>query len=352
MVNWLEAALVETAQQPCVDESLSIFQKSIDPAWIEMALEKTGTATLRKRRLPAEQVLWLVLGMALLRDRPIDEVVEKLDLVMPDSGNNRIAKSSIVEARQRLGPEPLKWLFERCSKQWALASALKLAWRGLSVFAIDGTTLRVPDSDENRSEFGLASGGTGQSGYPVVRLVTVIAARSHLISSATMGSFSTGEHTLSDPCLAEIPDNSITILDRNFLVSKYMVGFPKSGTNRHWLMRAKKNTKWRVVRELGPGDFLVELEVHHRARRKDPSLPMKYQARALCCQRPGSATHQWLLTSLLESKLYPADELIDLYHERWEIEISYDEIKTHLLEREESIRSRASQGRVGQRPNL
>ena len=105
------------------------LRASIDPAWIDAALAATGTATLRKRRLPAEQVIWLVLGMALYRDRPIDELVEKLDLVMPGSGAKSMAKSAVAQARARLGDQPLKWLFERCAEHWGHDSARRHAWR-------------------------------------------------------------------------------------------------------------------------------------------------------------------------------------------------------------------------------
>jgi len=121
-MTWLDAALEETAASPNLD-SLTTFQTHLDPEWIEEALTATGTATLRKRRLPAEQVLWLVLGMAMMRNRPIDEVASKLDLVLPDRADKPLAKSSIVAARKRLGEEPVRWLFERCAKQWAHASA-------------------------------------------------------------------------------------------------------------------------------------------------------------------------------------------------------------------------------------
>ena len=77
------------AEQDLTEGAFDRIQASIDTAWIEEALEATGTATLRRRRLPAEQVIWLVLGMALYRNRPIDEVVAKLDLARSDSGAER-----------------------------------------------------------------------------------------------------------------------------------------------------------------------------------------------------------------------------------------------------------------------
>ena len=75
------------------------LRKSLNPDWVEQALEATGTATIRRRRLPAEQVIWLVLGMALYRQMPIHELVERLDLVLPGTGRARLAKSAVVQAR-------------------------------------------------------------------------------------------------------------------------------------------------------------------------------------------------------------------------------------------------------------
>src|SRR5438552_1265507 len=87
--------------------------------------ERRSTATLRRRRLPAEQVIWLVLGMALYRDRPIDELVDKLDLALPDRRDLMVARSAVAQARARLGSEPMRWLFERCSRKWAHEAAAK-----------------------------------------------------------------------------------------------------------------------------------------------------------------------------------------------------------------------------------
>ena len=60
----------------------------------------------------------------------------------------------MTQARERLGDEPIRWLFERCAEVWAHASARRHAWRGLAVYGVDGTTLRLPDSDANREHFG------------------------------------------------------------------------------------------------------------------------------------------------------------------------------------------------------
>ena len=94
---------------PADEGAFERLRQSINPEWIEAALEATGTATIRRRRLPAEQVIWLVLGMAIYRQRPIDGLVSHLDLALDGLGTPSMAKSAISQARARLGDEPLKW---------------------------------------------------------------------------------------------------------------------------------------------------------------------------------------------------------------------------------------------------
>jgi hypothetical protein len=320
------------------------LKASIDPAWVDAALAATGTATLRKRRLPAEQVIWLVLGMALYRDRPIDELVERLDLVMPDSGKGSVARSAVAQARARLGAQPLKWLFERCSEEWGHKSARRHAWRGLALYGVDGTTVRVPDSKDNREHFGSQSAGgeRGLSGYPLARGVTMMALRSHLLVGAVFGPYA-DERRYAEQLWPKLPDNALMIADRHFFAAATLIPLHASGANRHWLTRARSTTKYTVLKNLGKGDDLVEMTVSSEARRKDPSLPERWQMRAIAYQIPGFPT-QTLLTSLTDSKQYPAAELQLLYHERWEMELGYDEVKTDMLDRQEAIRSRTPTG--------
>jgi hypothetical protein len=338
---WLEAALAETASYP-TSESLSTFEAHVAPEWIDEALEATGTATIRRRRLPAEQVVWLVLGMALMRDRPMEDVVSKLDLALPGKDTGKIARSTVAQARQRLGPAPMRWLFERCSQAWARKSAESHTWKGLALYALDGSTLRVADSDENRAHFGLG-GGRSESGYPLVRLAALIAARSHLIVGAAFGPYSNSEHHYAEGLWPQIPPNSLTLVDRNFLSARILLGL-QNGANRHWLLRAKSNTSWTIQKKLGHDDLLVEMQVTSNARQQDRTLPETFVVRAIGYSIDRSKPKQWLLTSLLDPKMYSATELVKTYHERWEIELAYDELKTHQLDRVETLRSRSVKG--------
>lgn len=330
-------AVATYASPPDLDE----FRRHIKPEWIDEALTASGIATVRRRRLPAEQVIWVVLGMALFRDRPLEDVVSKLDLALP--GPSTVARSSVTQARARVGSKPVQWLFDRCASKWVHESADAHQWRGLRLYGMDGSWVRVPNTVENREKFGGHSPRGIESGYPMARIVVLMALRSHLLAAANLGRYE-GIHELeyAKPLRDSIPESSLTVLDRGYLSASFLLGI-ESKTDRHWLIRSKKNISFMVIKRFGPDDELVEMKVSAQARAKDPSLPLTWIARRIRYQIPGFK-EQFLLTSLHDSKRFPAREIAELYHERWELEMGYDEIKTEMLEREEVIRSKTPDG--------
>ncbi|NKA10194.1 transposase [Ralstonia solanacearum] len=129
------------AQQPA---DLSRLAEHLPYEWIERAVTATGTASIRRRRLPAEQVVWLVIALAMYRHWSISEVVDSLDLALPNESAAFVSKSAITQARERIGRAPLAWLFKRTAQAWTLQDGARHAIKGLSLWAIDGTTLRTP----------------------------------------------------------------------------------------------------------------------------------------------------------------------------------------------------------------
>ncbi len=339
----LEGALHYTAVRVTPD-SFENFTQHIRPEQVEEALAATGTATIRKRRLPAVQVLWLVLGMALFRNRAIERVLASLDLCLPNATGRLAAKSAIAEARQRLGEDPLAYLFCATAAEWSARSAERHLWHGLGLYVYDGTTMRVPDSPENRTAFGgqFAGEKRGASGYPMVRIVGLMTARSHILSAFRFADYATGEVTLANQLWREIPDRSLTLVDRGAPLPA-LVQLTMSGEQKHFLTRLKSRTTFKVVKKLGRNDSLVEVTLSRQACKENPQLPTTVCLRLIGYQRRGFRPAM-LLTSLLDAVQYPASEVIELYHERWEIELAYDEVKTHLLAREECIRSRTPAG--------
>lgn len=337
----LSDALELTAELPD-SGGFDRFKEHLPLEFIERVLELTGTATVRKRRLPAEVSIWIVLAIAMYRNRPVSEVVEKLDLALPaGEGGKPVAASAIVQARQRLGEEPLAELFKLCGRKWGHESAARHPWRGLKVYGVDGSSLRVPDSLENREHFGCHPAKDGTThGYPLVRVVALMALRSHVIVAAQAGSYLTSESAYAAKLWSDVPDGSLTVLDKGFFGAAVLLGLTREGSNRHYLVRIRGGSQWKEVQRLGEDDFLVELTVSAEARQKDSTLPKTWQARAVRYQRKGFPP-SWLLTSLLDADKYPRGEIVEMYHERWELELGFDELKTEVLDREEALRSKS-----------
>lgn len=336
----LDEALAVTAAY-AAPESFETFAQHLDAAWVEEALLATDTASVRRRRLPNEQVVWLVLGMALLRDLPITDVVDRLELARPTRDARTVARSAVPAARTRVGAAPLQWLFCRTADEWAHRSSSRESWRGLSLWGIDGSTLRVPDTPANRAFFqGQPAGtaGRGESGYPSLRIAALMTLRGHVIAAASFGPYLVDERDYAADLWDSVPENSLVIVDRLYVQADVMAR-ADTKRSRHWLMRAKSTTAWTMIDRLGKDDFLVELKVTDHARRLHPELPRTLTVRAIGYRQKGEK--RVLLTSLLDAERYPATELVALYRERWEIELGYGEIKTDLLDQAITIRSQS-----------
>lgn len=122
---------------------------------------------------------------------------------MPDKKGRpqRLSKGAIPPARASLGVNAVRALFETTANQWAKESAERDRWRGLMVLGADGTTLRVPDSVENRQEFGLPKTGRSTSGYPQVRAGVLMVLRSHQWLAFDFADIGTGEGTVVWPLI-------------------------------------------------------------------------------------------------------------------------------------------------------
>ena len=252
--------------------SFELFSRNIDRDWVEQALQATGSATVRRRKLPAEYVVWIVIGMGLLRDRSIQEVVRHLDLVLPDAKAPRnrglVTGGAVVQARDRLGAQPMEELFTKTAQQWSASSAEKNRWRGLTVYGIDGSTLRIPDTEENEGVFGRPASGRGQAAYPQVKIVALLVLRTHLVANMELGGCRESELKLAEPLLDALPNSSLTILDRAYLSFYHLHRIQSQGTGRHWLTRMKTKVTVKKVKQLGPGDHLVELTATPQARKR------------------------------------------------------------------------------------
>lgn len=310
--------------------------------WVEEAIANTKAASIRKRRLPAEQVVWLVVALALYRHKSIGEVLDDLELALPDAKARHVSKSAAAQARQRLGAEPLRWLFEKSGLAWSEQDRQAYAFKGMQLLALDGTTLRTHDNPDLRAHFGAQDYTNATASYPQVRGVTLTVIPTHLIRDAAFGPYGVNEMLYAKTLIERIPDDSITVFDKGFLSAEILCTLTAHGRARHFVIPAKSNTKWEVIGG-EPHDALVRMRVSPQARTKCPTLPDFWEARAIAVI-DAKARQRILLTSLTDRRKFPAADIIACYDKRWAIETSYRELKQSMLGIALTLRSKTIDG--------
>jgi hypothetical protein len=182
------------------------FSSLIDPVWIEEALRQTGTVSLRRRRLPAERMIWLVIGLALFRDEPIWHIVQQLDLADGPTPSTPVP-SAAVAGRERLGEAPLAWLFDRLASCWGSGPVPEDGlFHGLRNYAVDGVVWSLPDTEANCEQFTRPTNASGNGAWPQLRAVCLMDTYSHLIRAAHFGDYRTSEVGLAKPLMHSVSD--------------------------------------------------------------------------------------------------------------------------------------------------
>lgn len=327
-----------------------VFGKDLDKQWVEQACLEATHLTIRRRKFPSDVVIWLVIAMALWRDMAVVDVARRLGIAQTEKKDGKrikAARSSVTEARQRLGSKPMEALFRLAASYWLdMLGPHERLFHGRRVFALDGTTLLLPDTQENRREFGGPSNQHGPSGYPVVRLMVLLATGSHLVVNAALAGYSgkgTGEQTLAKGMAAGLPDSSVLLFDAGLFNCFELWKHQSAGPGRDWLGRIKLNLNYTVVETLEPGDERARFKVPSDVRREHPEMPEWLEVRVLSSRNSQGEVFR-LMTTLIDAEEYPAEELWSLYQERWEVELGNREIKTYLLERSDPLRSKTPDG--------
>lgn len=314
------------------------FSSLIDPAWIDEALQQTGTVSLRRRRLPAERMVWLVIGLALFRNEPIWHIVQQLDLADGPTSSAPV-HSAVVAGRERLGEAPMAWLFERLASCWGSGALPEQGlFHGLRSYAVDGVVWSLPDTPANSKQFGRGSNATSHGAWPQLRAVCLMDTYTHLIRAAEFGDYGTAEVSFAKPLMHKVPDDSLTIFDRAYFSAAFLHDWQQSGQQRHWLIRARAGLRYEVICQFTPDDCLVSLPVSPQARQQRPDLPFYWQARLIKCMIGGEPRQ--FLTSLCDAQRFPARDIAAHYVQRWEIELGFREIKQGMQKNTTTLRSR------------
>ncbi len=318
---------------------LSTFTHNIPVEWVESALRLSSQATIRRRRFPSDQVLWLVLAMAIFRDEPVHEVARRLNICAQGlASSDLLARSGITEARKRLGSESVEWLFKQTGQHWGRERYECDDWRGLQVLAVDGALFRTPDTAELREHFGSGNTSTKrQTPFPMMRLVALMNVRSHIVLDAQISPYRRSEIRLADAFIGRIPEHSVTLLDKGFWSADLLLSLSQSGVNRHWLIPERKGIVKEEIKRYGDNDRLVRMKVSPQARKRNPNLPEFWDVREVSyAVKSGVKT---VFTSL-PADTYEAKDIAGLYQERWEIELGFRDIKSSMQQNAVTLRSK------------
>jgi Insertion element 4 transposase N-terminal/Transposase DDE domain len=321
---------------------------------VAAVLAECGAWTLRQRKLNLEVTLWLVIGMSLFAQMPIEEVLQKLAhglrLVWPQEDRRRTllaSKPAISYRRYQLGVRPVRRLFHRLCQPMATPETRGAFLFGLRLMALDGHTQDVPDTRENAAAFGRSKTDRGESAYPQVRCVSLCECGTHSIVDTTFWPARTGERRGAWRLLRSLSEGMLLLWDRGFHDYELVAAVRSRGV--HLVGRLPDYVKPQHVRWLPDGSRLVKLLPNAARRRRlgEHLLVRLIEYTLDDPQLPGYGTRYRLITTLVDPEAFPAHALACAYHERWEIELVIDEQDTHQLGQHQPaspLRSRKPRG--------
>jgi hypothetical protein len=335
--------------KPPTDERLSdriaigLLTRTFTAEAVDAAVAATDRGEVRSRLLPARVVVYYVLAMCLFSGQGYEEVMRLLVGGLEWLGRWRRAwavpsTAAIAKARARLGPQPLRALFDTVVRPLATEATRGAWYRGLRLVAIDGATLDVPDTADNEARFGRAGSGRGEGrgGFPQVRLVGLGECGTHAVFAVAMDSFATAEKTLAERLLPALRPGMLALADRGFL--GYDLWRAAAGTGAALLWRATASFPLPVTQALPDGSYLSRLNPR---RRGQPPIIVRVVEYTIDDGRAPADEHYRLVTTLLDPDQAPATELAALYAQRWEFETALDEIKTHQRGAKVVLRSKS-----------
>lgn len=288
---------------------------------VDAVLAQTGRVQSRVRDLPARVVVYLLLAGCLFAELGYVGVWQRLTAGLDGLKVATPTASALTKARHRLGAAPLRALFDLLCGPAPVAAAPGVRIGGLLVCAIDGTTLSVADTPANLGAFTTQSGNHGGSGYPLLRLVALVACGTRSLVAAAVGPISTGETTMTDRLVGSLHAGMLVLCDRNLTTNTLTRHLAATGA--HLLGRCKTDRRLPVLRRYHDGSYLSVL---------GGVTVRVVQAEITIATSAGRATGAYrLATTLLDAHSWPATALVALYHQRWEIETAYLELKSSIL---------------------
>ena len=315
---------------------LGVVTKTFPLPVIRRLLTETARTSQRERELPAHVMVYYVIALALYMQVSYREVLRCLLeglrwLAGPDATVHPASPSGISQARTRLGAAPVRRLYEEVVGPIATPATSGAWYRAHRVVSLDGTTLDVADTAANTRAFGRppsSRGANATGAFPQLRLVGLVENGTHVVFGATMTPYAEGEATLARAVLPALRPGMLCLADRAFL--GFDLWQQAAGTGAALVWRAKASMVFPVEARSADGSYRSTLRWNSHCRSGDRTPIAVRVIEYTLPGVPDAEPHYRLVTTLLDPATAPATELAALYHERWEIEGAFDELKTHL----------------------
>jgi hypothetical protein len=313
--------------------SLGVVTRFFPAEKVRKVLRETGRTSLRERDLPAHVAVYYVIALALYMHSSYGEVLRCLLeglqwLLEPSAKIKATGSSGISQARTRLGWEPLRQLHDEVVQPIAVKTTKGAWYAGWRLVSLDGSTLDVADEKGNEEAFGRPGASRGESAYPQIRFVSLAEVGTHVLFGTQMEGCAASEIALSKKVLPHLKKGMLCLADRNFF------GFPlwtqAVATGGDLLWRVKKNMRLTCEKRLPDGSYRSRIFPSERDwRHKTNGVVVRVIEYLLEGVTDAEPIYR-LVTTIVDHQQAPATELAALYHQRWEIETAFDELKTHL----------------------
>jgi hypothetical protein len=291
---------------------------------VDDVLARTGAVQRRLRDLPSRVGVYFVLALGLFPGLGYARVWAKLTAGLAGLPVPCPSEKALRDLRRRLGPAPLKALFEVLAGPLAWPYAPGVRFGGLRTVAFDGcSSIRVPDTARNRAWLGRVRHRNGFAGYPLVHLMALAETGTRGLLGAVIGAQADGGETaLARRLLPLLGPGMLVLADRAFDAAGFLAAV--AGTGAQFLARVKSSRVLEPGQVLPDGSYLSGLG-GLRVRVIEARVTVTGAGGSRCQDRFR------LVTTLLDHRRFPADRLVRLYHERWEIESAYYALRHTLL---------------------
>ncbi len=310
--------------------SVGVLTRVFPPDLVDEVIAAAGRTEQRHRTLPARVMAYFAIGMALYSEGSYEDVLGQLtDGLSWASGWEQSftppSKSAIFQARARLGHEPLAALFAKVAKPLATEQTPGAWLAGRRLVAIDGTCLDVADTVENDEFFGRPGVNKGEkSAFPQARLVALAECGTHAIVDAEVGPYTRSEPALAEDLLGRLQPGMLLLADRGF--TSYALWSKAISTGADLLWRAKTNLRPQHLQTLNDDSWLAQI----RLSTDSSAEPITVRVIDYTVQDGRDNPEPYrLFTTITDPDVASATELAAAYVQRWEIELAFDELKTH-----------------------